>query len=186
MADGIPRETGEDEGADPFEECERRGERGDAAEVVGPEQARHGGGQPIEDRQQRRQQHDGDRQRPGEFVGVDQNRTAHPPQPADEIAEAEPPADGEGGPQAAQQPRRAFDGGAVEQPDQDRKGDEADREEIERRQREHGNRAGQKRRKRAPPTPQQYESAGKAFQMAARLKRIRGIDLAAASDGSKS
>ena len=68
--------------------------------------------------------------RPGKAVGLDQQRRAYPPQAGKEIAEAEPPADGEGRPQAPKQAAGGFAGRAVEQPDQQRKRNETDGEEI--------------------------------------------------------
>ena len=185
IADRIPGKAGEQKGAQPLEQRERGGECGDAADIVGPEQPRQRRRQTVEDRENGRQQDDCDRQRPGEAVGLDQHGAADPPQPGDEIAEAEPPADRECRTQAAQKSGRTLDGRTVEQPDENRKGNEADRKEIVGRLRENRQRAGQERHERAPPTPQQYEPAGKAFQEMARLKRIAAIDLAARRYRSK-
>jgi hypothetical protein len=54
-------------------------------------------GETVIERKKGRQAEDRERQRPGEIIRLDKQCIAEPPQAADEIAEAEEPADAEGG-----------------------------------------------------------------------------------------
>src|SRR5690606_41019530 len=95
-----------------------------------------------------------------------------PPQAGEEIAETEPPADKKGPADPAHDAFARTACGAVEQPDENRKRDEAGGEEVERRLREGGKRPGGERRHRPAPSPQQYYLAGKALHLLPDLARI--------------
>src|SRR5207253_6946076 len=101
------------------------------------------------------------------------------------IAEAEPPADSEGRPQAPKHAAGGFAGRAVEQPDQQRKRDEAGGEEIIGRLAKHRQRSGKKGHERAPPTPKQNYPAGQALHAYFRVARIRTQDLSGRGPRSK-
>ena len=163
VADGIPGKTGEQEAAQPFRQAKAEGKGGDAADIVAPQQPGDHCRKAIEKGERERNADHREGQGPGKTVGLDQKRRADPPQAGKEIAEAEPPADGEGRPQTPEQTVGGFAGRAVEQPDQQRKRDETDGEEIVRRLGKNRQRPGEKRHQRAPPTPKQNYPAGQAL-----------------------
>ncbi len=103
-----------------------------------------------------RQAEDGERDQPGEGVGLHQEGLADPPQPHDQIAEAEPPAGGEGAPIAAS----AGDRRAVDQQHQDRQGQRQHRPHAERRHGERGQRAGKEGERQPPPAGREHDAVG--------------------------
>jgi hypothetical protein len=117
IADRIPRKAGQDGGPHPFGRPEGQCQRGNPAETVAPHQPRGQRRQPVEYRQAGRQHDHGKRQRPGKILRLDKKGVPDPEKPREEIAEAEPPPDGErrkSGPHPALS-RRGPD--TVEQPD---------------------------------------------------------------------
>jgi hypothetical protein len=142
LADRIPRKTCKDKAAQPFGKPEGCCERQQPHKPVRPEKPGKRSRQPIEQCEIGGQPDDRERQRPGEFIGVDQQRIADPPQPSHEIAKPERPADQKGGKQPDEQIAVGIAGGAVEKPDEQRKGNEADQENTDGRQRQRGEGAG--------------------------------------------
>jgi hypothetical protein len=111
----------------------------------------------------RRKRHYGERERPFETFSVDENGVADPPEAGDEIAEAEPPAHVEGWPQTPERAASGLSRRAVEQPDQNRKGNKARGEKVERSLGKDREGSGDKSERGAPPTPEQYDLACKAL-----------------------
>ena len=85
---------------------------------------------------------------------------ADPIEPGEEIAETEPPADRGG----REDSTEAAAGRAVNEPDQDRKGDEGQRPNIRGRQRQRRGRAGEEGDQNAPPSLGQYDGMGEASE----------------------
>jgi len=90
--------------------------------------------------------HDREGKDPAEGLGVDQECMTEPVEASQEIAEAEPPARSGGGEHAAETPNRAID-----EPNQDREGDEGNGPDIRRRQRQRRRRTGQECDQDTPP-----------------------------------
>ena len=183
VADRVPRKAGEQDATQPLGSSEGSRERGDAADVGRPGEPRRSAGRAIEQRQECRQGGHRERNRPGEAFGLDQQCVAHPPQAGNEIAEAEPPADRKRRQGPLPQRSVGFGRCPVKQPDQHRKRDETGGEKVERRLGQHCNCAGQERRQRAPPAPQQNDPAGQALH--ASTPRISGPDLSGRRRRSK-
>ena len=94
-ADVIPWKSGEQEPARPFAHPQSEGEREDPHGTGRPEEPGQREPKGGKDRETRWQRDNGKGQRPGELVGVDKDGRADPPEPADEIAQAHPPASAE-------------------------------------------------------------------------------------------
>ena len=144
--------------------------RCDPTDIAAPEQPGHDGGETVEEGEREAgRPRTASGKRPGKAIGLDQQRLADPPETREKIAETEPPAGGEGRLQAFQPSIGGFAGGAVDQPDQDRERDEADGEEVEGRQGQNGERAGEKRQQRPPPPPEQDYPARKPLHADVRV-----------------
>ena len=98
-AEVVPGKAGEQEAARPFRRPKPKGEGENAQRSRRPQEARERESSGRKDGERRRQRHDRKRQRPGEFVGLDQKRRADPPEAGEKIAEAHPPAGAERRPQ---------------------------------------------------------------------------------------
>ena len=94
-AEVVPGKTGEQEAARPFGDPESEREGENAQRSRRPQEARERKSCGRKDSERRRQRHDRKRQRPGEFVGLDQKSRADPPEAGEKIAEAHPPAGAE-------------------------------------------------------------------------------------------
>ena len=127
VAEGVPGKAGEQVAAQPLGNGERHRQRQDPHRPARPDQRASAEPQRREDRQAGRQRDHRERQQPAEGLGIDQERMADPIETGQEIAEAEPPARAGRRQHAAEPPRRR----PVDQPDQDRKGDERDRPEVD-------------------------------------------------------
>jgi hypothetical protein len=110
-----------------------------------------------------READDGERQRPGERVRLDQKRITQPPETTQEITETEGPADRSGRHQPPQQAVAGIGRHPVDQPDEDGEGDESRRENAERRLGKHRQEAGEKADE-CPGNPREkYDSACQSF-----------------------
>ena len=116
---------------------------------------------------------------PGELVRLDQEGVADPPEPGEEIAEAEPPADREGRPEPPDAAAPRFRHRAVDQPDQDRQRDPEDRKDEERRHRERRERARAEGDAASSPAPGQDDGICQAIHGLRRfVPPIRSIPVA--------
>ncbi len=158
IAVGVPRKSGEQVAAQPLGDGEGDREREHARRAARPDQPRQREPQRGKERQAGRQPDDRERQQPAEDLGVDQKRVADPIEAGEEIAEAEPPARGRRRHHAAEAPG----GGAIDQPDQDREGEERHRPHVERRQRQRRGGARKECDQHAPPAPGQHDRVGEA------------------------
>ena len=102
IADGVPGKAGEEEVAQPFGKAEAEGKRRYATDIAAPEKPRHNRRKAVEKGVREGDADHGEGQSPGEVVGLDQKSLADPPEASEEIAETEPPADGESRPKAPQ------------------------------------------------------------------------------------
>ena len=149
--------------AQPFGAAEPCGEREYPPPVLAPQELRRGRAETPEEREAGRQPDHRHRHEPAEDVGFDEERLADPPEAGEEIAEAEPPADGEGGQEAAHAAVPCVGDRPVDQPDEDREGDPEQREGEERRLRQRRNRAGREGYAAAAPPPGQDDRICKAI-----------------------
>ena len=141
VADQVPREAGEQAATQPFGDDPGGGQAKDARDTR-PAQPRRQCSEPGGDAEHRpgAEHREGNQRR--EPLGLDQHGVSEPVEPAGEVADAEPPAGGEGG--AAR--RRGVD-----QPDQTDEGDDEQRQDVERRQGER--RQGAEQGGRGPAAP---------------------------------
>ncbi len=109
--------------AQPFGDRERDCERKDAHGPASPERARQRESGAVKIASPAGKRGDRNRQQPAEGLGIDQEGVADPVEAGEEISEAEEPA-GDGG---CKNSAEASGGGAVDQPDRDRKGQEQER-----------------------------------------------------------
>ena len=153
IAQGIPGKTGQHMAAQPFGRGQRHTEREDAERTPRPQHPRHRHSERSKERKHRRQADDRDREQPAEGRRIDQEGVADPVEAGEEIAEAEPPArrrrDGDAAP--------AAQSGAVDEPDQDRKGQEQNRPRVERRHRRRRQGAGGEGDQPTSPPPRQHD-----------------------------
>ena len=131
------------------------GEHQEARDAGGPERGGEPQGKRPEHGDRQGKQHQDERHHPGECLGIDQKRRRDPVQAGQEIAETEAPAEPQAGTERTA-PRRHLGIDAVEQPDQDREGDDEDRRQIERRHGKRRNGAEHDRKQRPPPAPQSH------------------------------
>ena len=82
--------------AQPLRCAEPGGEREDASPVLAPQELRGGDTEAPEESEPGREHDDREGQQPGELIRLHKEGAADPPEAGKEIAEAEPPADGEG------------------------------------------------------------------------------------------
>ncbi|MNU75200.1 hypothetical protein D3C71_647240 [compost metagenome] len=132
IAYGIPREAGQNEAAQPFRNAESGAERRQSPDAIGPEGPRKRRRQAVENCEIGGHAKNGERQRPGKLIGLDQQGIAQPPEIGDEIAEAEKPAECEGGPQPTGDTAIGIAGRSVDQPDEQRERHEKRGENAER------------------------------------------------------
>ncbi len=133
-AEIVPGKAGEEKAARPFSDPKPEGESENARGSRRPQETRKRKSGGRKDGQRRRQRHERQWQRPGEFVGLDQKGRADPPERAEKIAEAHPPAGAECG---AQRPLGPAILRPVDQPDGDgqRNGDQGKQRPGRQRQR---------------------------------------------------
>ena len=160
----VPGKAGEDEAARPFGEAEGAGKPENAPGAVGPDKARKRCRQPEEDRKDRRKAENGERQEPGKASGIDEKGRPQPPETGDEIAEAEGPADEERRGKTPKCPGTGVSAEPIEEPDKDGKGDEAGQGNVEGRQAEGCDGAGENRQKRPAPTAGQHDAPGQRLE----------------------
>ena len=122
-AEVIPGKAREQEAARPLGDPEPKREGENARWSGRPQEARKRKSRGRKHGERRGQRYDGERQRPGEFVGLDEQRRAHPPEAGEKIAKTHPPARAERG---AERPSGAAVVRAIEEPhgDGQRDGDQ--------------------------------------------------------------
>ena len=164
-AEVVPGKAGEQEAARPFGHSEPEGEGENACWSRRPQEAREGESGARKHGERRRQRHDHKRQRPGEFVGLDQKRRADPPEGAEKITEAHPPAGAECGAERSDQ-RSAGPAilRPVDQPDGDGQGNGDQRKQRQGRQSQRPNRAGHKGDSPPAPAPGENDALDKRGQ----------------------
>jgi hypothetical protein len=160
VAERIPGKAGEQVAAQPLGKGERHGEDENPRPAFGPEETGERRTESPEQGKPGRHGENGEGQRPGEFVGVDEEGRADPPKPGEEIAEAEAPADGGGGPKTAERARAFGRHGAVDQPDEDRRGEPQQGKGREGRQRQRRDGAGKEGDGEPPPAPKHDDRIG--------------------------
>src|SRR5262249_4038172 len=168
VAEGIPGKAAEEVPAQPLRQRERDGERQQTLRAARPNQTGEREAEAGIDPKPGRHADDRKRQQPAEDLGIDQERIAHQIEAGEKIAEPEPPP-GRGG---REYPAETAGGSAVDEPDQDRKGEERDRPEVKWRQRQRRRRAGKQRNQIAPPSPGQDDDMGEAGEPHRRVEEF--------------
>ena len=163
VAERVPGKTGEEMAAQPFGDRKHGREDQDARPALRPDGPGDRGAEAPEERQAGGNRDHREGHQPGELIGVDQKGSADPPQTGNEIAEAECPADGEGGDRSAKAAALPG-GGAIDQPDEDRNRQPEDGKNVERRLREGRQRAGDQSDRETAPAPQNDDRVGDGGQ----------------------
>ena len=150
--------------AQPFKHCPDDGKDRDAAIAIEPEEPRCRGGGGCEKRKARWQQHDGERQQEGKLLCINQKGIADPVKPQKEIAKAEPPADKPRALHGAAAARPCRLAHAIQQPDENRNGDEENGKQAIRLKRERACGTRHESRRIAPPPPKLRHRGGEALK----------------------
>ncbi len=158
-AECVPGKSGQHTPTQPFRKTQSGGKRKQTAGARCPKQPRQHKAETGKNRERGGEPDDAQRQGPGEFVRLDEERRAKPPEPRQEITKAPPPAGTEGPPECRRQVQANPPPGrhlarlraAVDEPDGNGHRDRERGEKVKRRHRKRAGGAGGERDHAAAP-----------------------------------